>query len=239
MNVLHAHKFTISIAFLVVVGAAIAVLVMWNRPDGRAEAADVRPTTNLQVSISKDDLTTLADLRQQVQSEPHTIDPTLNKRILNGELDSIIQGPLSASQRAILADGVITFDEYRTAQSAWRTCAVDAGLSVPPLHLNGLALYNDVSISGGTDRQAMDTAVHTCTVEYTGAIRVVWSGVTGELVKQLAQVETSVLQHCLAGANVSPSEAKDVNNLSARKAYGDCIDAITLATDTTAFYGNL
>lgn len=240
MSSIFVGRKPVGIVLIALVGAAaiVAALLTWGRPNGRAEAADIGPAgVNPQVSISDDDLSALAALRQQVQENPHTIDPDVNHRILTGQLDGILQGPLSDRQRAILADGVITFDEYRTAESQWRTCVVDAGLSVPPLHLNGIAKYNDVVITGGTDRDAMNTALYNCSNEYTSAVSLVWAEVTGDLVTRLAQVETKVLGHCVDNAGFSVDESQDITNLPARRVVGECIQAITQATDTVAFYG--
>jgi hypothetical protein len=233
------RKNALGVVVVVALVAAVitALLVAWNRPNGSAEAADALPTSATpQVSISDNDKATLAKLRKQAESEPHKIDADLNQRILTGKLDGLIRGPLSDSQRAILTDGIITFDEYRTAETAWHTCMADAGLSVPPLHLNGLARYNQ-SIISGPDREQLDRADWQCKVKYTGAIDLVWAGVTLPLTQEVAQVQAMARTSCLTAAGFSVAEANTEGNYAAEDADGKCIEAIEKATDTRDLIG--
>ncbi len=209
----------------VVVAAAAAALLLWQGlPNGRAAPADAPPLSQVpQVAIPDSDMAALAQLRDAVQDEPHAIDASLNQRILAGKLDGLIGGALSPSQRDILSDGVITFAEYQKAETAWHVCMANAGLSVPPMHLNGVALFNQ-SIISGPSREGLDSEDARCSHEYTGAIELVWSQVVASLGSKMAQIQRQALSTCVAH---NPAYTAH-----------DCMIAVSNATDTTGFFGN-
>lgn len=204
-----------------------------------AVAATATPAATPTVSpwgpypIPQSTIDSLRAYRDQVLANPPPIDPDLLERMLSDQLDDVARGPVSQSQRDILADGYVTLDEYTAAETAWRDCMVSQGFTVDPFHINGLGAY--APTASGPDKSRLDSGSVDCSARYTGTLELAWAGVIAPIEAKVSEVQGSAYLACYYGAgghNLPTSESDADGKETQEQASARCRQEIQAATDT-------
>lgn len=179
------------------------------------------------VSSSPDE--DIASLRDAALHMDYNIDPTTLKVVLDGA------GPY---QRDLLADGRLTFAEYRQAQSDWLACLQASGVTgltgMPP---DGMGRLNqELTIAGRDAFLAYRSAEPNCSEEYTAAVNRVWSLATADLAKAAAKESRRRMAECLRVAGLGPGDlAKD--DPTARATYATCVRSVNAQLGVPVSFG--
>lgn len=228
-TMLHTRRgLEVIVALVVLAGAALSFSLTFGPMRSHAETPAAPVETPADIIAFRD----------QVLSKPLTVSPGLVQNMLSGKQDKMFGAPLSDYQRAILSDGVITLSEYTAAETAWRTCMVDAGLPMPPLKLDAMGRYNVQYTTPAALFNTMQMARVQCSREYTNQLDLAWADATQALTEKIGEAQRSIVAQCMKAngydiADVDPNGPADATNSS----YSSCVFGAESATGMSGYLG--